>query len=173
MGIWDTQLQIMQENLCDLRKIAGWTAETLATKIGVTKQTISNLETQKVKLTRIQYIAIRSVFECEAASQSNNPTLRKVMGILFQAMPGDYESYRDKLRTAMVSIGSVSSAGITGLQLHASAVALLAPLGHVVSVADSMYRDELSLWWLQKLLDMDSSENNEAVKSNGMMSIDE
>jgi hypothetical protein len=29
-----------------------------------------------------------------------------------------------------------------------------------------MYRDELSLWWLQKLLDMDSSENNEAVKEN-------
>lgn len=62
------EIQIMQDNLCELRKVAGWTAETLARKLGVTKQTISNLENQKVKLSRVQYIAIRSVFECEVAT---------------------------------------------------------------------------------------------------------
>ena len=56
------QIQIMQDNLCDLRKVAGWTAETLAGKLGITKQTISNLENQKVKLSRIQYIAIRAIY---------------------------------------------------------------------------------------------------------------
>ena len=83
----NVQIQIMQDNLCDLRKIAGWTAETLAGKLGITKQTISNLENQKVKLSRIQYIAIRAVFECEIASNPSNTTLRKVMGVLFQAIP--------------------------------------------------------------------------------------
>ena len=39
----NVEMQIMQDNLCDLRKIAGWTAETLAGKLGITKQTISNL----------------------------------------------------------------------------------------------------------------------------------
>lgn len=43
----NVEIQIMQDNLCDLRKIAGWTAETLAGKLGITKQTISNLENQK------------------------------------------------------------------------------------------------------------------------------
>ena len=42
----NNEVQIMQENLCDLRKIAGWTAENLATKLGTTKQTISNIENQ-------------------------------------------------------------------------------------------------------------------------------
>ena len=83
----NVEIQIMQDNLCDLRKIAGWTAETLAGKLGITKQTISNLENRKVKLSRIQYIAIRAVFECEVAVNSKNTTLRKVMHVLFSAMP--------------------------------------------------------------------------------------
>ena len=83
----DVEIRIMQDNLSDLRKIAGWTAEILAGKLGITKQTISNLETQKVKLSRIQYIAIRAVFECEVAANSKNTTLRKVMRVLFTAIP--------------------------------------------------------------------------------------
>lgn len=103
-GKMKTEIQIMQDNLCELRKISGWTAENLAKKLGVTKQTISNLENQKVKLSRVQYIAIRSVFECEVAMNKNNTTLRKVMGVLFTAMPPVYQEYKDEIRTAMISI---------------------------------------------------------------------
>ena len=60
-GKMKTEIQIMQDNLCELRKISGWTAENLAKKLGVTKQTISNLENQKVKLSRVQYIAIQQI----------------------------------------------------------------------------------------------------------------
>ena len=76
----NTEMQIMQENLCDLRKIAGWTAEALANKMGVTKQTVSNIETQKVKISRIQYIAIRAIFECEVVLSPSKTTLKKVLG---------------------------------------------------------------------------------------------
>lgn len=147
------QIQIMQDNLCDLRKIAGWTAETLAGKLGITKQTISNLENQKVKLSRIQYIAIRSVFECEMASNPNNTTLRKVMGVLFHAMPPIYATYKDDVRTAMLSIASIAAAGLAGMQLHASATALLAPLGKVANQITSTHLGEPSLRWLQEVLD--------------------
>ena len=34
----------LQTHLLSIRKIAGWTAQELGQKIGVTKQTISNLE---------------------------------------------------------------------------------------------------------------------------------
>ena len=40
--------------------------EQLGDRIGVTKQTISNLERGNPKMTKLQYIAIRSVFESEA-----------------------------------------------------------------------------------------------------------
>ena len=148
----NVQIQIMQDNLCDLRKIAGWTAETLAGKLGITKQTISNLENQKVKLSRIQYIAIRAVFECEIASNPSNTTLRKVMGVLFQAIPPVYLSRKDDVRTAMLSIASIAAAGITGLQLHTSATALLAPLGRAVSQITLTHPGEPSLKWLQEII---------------------
>ena len=41
------QVERLQENLATLRKLAGWTAEELGDKIGVTKQTISNWENYK------------------------------------------------------------------------------------------------------------------------------
>ena len=147
------QIQIMQDNLCDLRKIAGWTAETLAGKLGVTKQTISNLENQKVKLSQIQYIAIRAVFECQVAANSKNTTFRKVMRVLFVAMPPVYSERRDEVRTAMFSIASIAAAGLTGLQLHSSATALLAPLGSKVMQMESSHSGEPSLMWLLEALE--------------------
>lgn len=155
------QIQIMQDNLCDLRKIAGWTAETLAGKLGITKQTISNLENHKVKLSRIQYIAIRAVFECEMASSPNNTTLRKVMGVLFHAMPPVYATYKDDIRTAMLSIASIATAGLAGMQLHSSATALLAPLGKAASQITSTHFGEPSLRWLQEALDFSGCQETE------------
>ncbi len=149
----NVEIQIMQDNLCDLRKIAGWTAETLAGKLGITKQTISNLENQKVKLSRIQYIAIRAVFECEVAANSKNTTLRKVMRVLFSAMPPTYSARKNEVRTAMISIASIAAAGLTGLQLHSSATALLAPLGSKVMQIEGSHIGEPSLMWLLEALE--------------------
>lgn len=160
-------IQIMQDNLCELRKIAGWTAETLGGKLGITKQTISNLENQKVKLSRVQYIAIRSVFECEVAMSRDNTTLRKVMGVLFTAMPPVYQDRKDEIRTAMISIASIASAGITGIQLHSSATALLASLGGVASQMGCSHIGEPSLMWLlEDLKNPDTSEigNTESLE---------
>ena len=159
----NVQIQIMQDNLCDLRKIAGWTSESLAEKLGVTKQTISNLENQKVKLSRIQYIAIRAVFECEMASNLNNTTLRKVMGVLFYSIPPIYADRKDEVRTAMLSIASIAAAGLSGLQLHASATALLSPLGNVANQMDSSRIGDLSLQWLQDALESSDSTPNEEI----------
>ena len=160
-------IQIMQDNLCELRKSAGWTAETLAGKLGITKQTISNLENQKVKLSRVQYIAIRSVFECEVAMSKDNTTLRKVIGVLFTAMPPVYQNRKDEIRTAMISIASIASAGITGIQLHSSATALLASLGSVASQMGCSHIGEPSLMWLlEDLKDPDTTEigNTESLE---------
>lgn len=148
----------MQENLCDLRKIAGWTAEALANKLGVTKQTISNIENQKVKLSRIQYIAIRCVFECEVSLRRDNTTLRKVMGVLFGAMPSQYKKKRELVRTAMISIASIASAGISGMQLNSSAIALLAPLGIAMTNHSTYSQSEPSLQWLVEMLENSKDE---------------
>lgn len=59
----DKKIPRMQISMSTLRKVAGWSAEELANMLDVTRQSIANLESGRVKMTKIQYIAFRSVFE--------------------------------------------------------------------------------------------------------------
>ena len=45
------RIKRLQQNLLAIRKFAGWTTENLGEQIGVTKQTISNLENGKTEMT--------------------------------------------------------------------------------------------------------------------------
>lgn len=49
----------LQDNLLLIHKAGRWLAEESGEFIGVTKQTISNLENKKTALSKTQYIAIR------------------------------------------------------------------------------------------------------------------
>lgn len=61
----EKQIKRLQKNLSSIRKIAGWSMEELGDRIGAQKQTISNLENGKTKMSFTQYIAIRSILDCE------------------------------------------------------------------------------------------------------------
>ena len=67
-----------QDNLGIIRKVAGWTTQELADEIGVARQTVSNLETGKTPMTKLQYLALRTVFNAEIA-RCNNLDLAKVI----------------------------------------------------------------------------------------------
>ena len=56
---------ILQNNLKAIREILNWTSSDLSNLIGVTKQTIRNLETQKSRLTKLHYIALRTLIDFE------------------------------------------------------------------------------------------------------------
>ena len=67
----DTRL-ILQNNLKAIREILNWTSSDLGNLIGVTKQTISNLETQNSRLTKLHYIALRTVIDFEQISEASS-----------------------------------------------------------------------------------------------------
>lgn len=119
------QIWRLQENLRSIRMIAGWTTEDLGNKIGVTKQTISNIENHKVKLTQTQYIAIRAVLEYEIKENPKNVVLAQVIPILL-----DYEdeNKKDEIKEAVETIAATASGGIQGEQLLTVSNALLNPL---------------------------------------------
>ncbi|WP_321973192.1 helix-turn-helix transcriptional regulator [Paratractidigestivibacter sp.] len=71
-------IERLQEHLGTIRKAAGWTGERLANELGVTKQTVSSLETGKTQMTKMHYLAIRSVFNNEIAV-SGNEDLAKII----------------------------------------------------------------------------------------------
>lgn len=76
------RIKRLQQNLLAIRKFAGWTTENLGEQIGVTKQTISNLENGKTEMTLTQYIAIRAVLDDEIRSNPENETLRAAVNVL-------------------------------------------------------------------------------------------
>ncbi|OHY29412.1 hypothetical protein BI362_11670 [Streptococcus parauberis] len=66
----------MQDNLKNLRETLGWTSEHLGNLLGVSKQTVSNIETKSSNLTKLHFIAIRTVIDHEV-KQLKNKNLEK------------------------------------------------------------------------------------------------
>ena len=109
----EKQIKKLQQNLSSIRKIAGWTAEVLGDKIGVTKQTISNLENQKTPMNFTQYIAIRSVIDAEIESNKDNEVLPKVVALLLDS---DDELDEDDYSKVQDVVGTVAATAAGGRQ---------------------------------------------------------
>lgn len=122
-----SQITKLQSNLASIRKIAGWTAEVLGNKIGVTKQTISNLENNKTAMNFTQYIAIRSVLDAEIAQNTENKVLPQVIAILLDSNDEvDNEEY-EEIQKSVETLSAVANGGVKGAALL-SALTALSPL---------------------------------------------
>lgn len=146
----------LQKHLLLIRRTVGWTAEELGERIGVTRQTINNIESEKSKLSKTQYIAIRSILDAEIAQYPEETEMLRAILEIFVDNPDKYSTdTREKLlakanmiapsilsgsatRTE-VSKEWISAAIIAGVTLSAALLAnpLLAPISSV---------------WLTKLL---------------------
>lgn len=113
MKNFESSIQKLQHNLQSFRKLAGWTSEELGHKVGVTKQTISNLETGRTKLTKPLYIAIRTVLDFESKTNEN---LSKALYLLL-----DNDTVSEQQQTEneekVKAVAAATSAGVSGLVL--------------------------------------------------------
>lgn len=138
-----------QDSLSTLRKVAGWSAEDLGKQLDVTRQTIVNLETGRIKMTKIQYLAIRMAFQREI-EEHENKTLEKVLVLLVDAEGLDQE-HRNQVkmtvdsaakrpgRRAGASMASKAAIEVLAPLLAGAAfAALLSPVGMVGSVIGGM-----------------------------------
>ena len=107
----EIQINKLQQNLSSIRRIAGWTAEVLGDKIGVTKQTISNLENQKTPMSFTQYIAIRSVLDYEIENNKENEVLPKVVMLLLDS---EDELEKDEYSKVQDVVGTVAATAAGG-----------------------------------------------------------
>ena len=115
----EREIAELQNNLEMLRKLFGWTAEQLGNRLGVTKQTILNLEHGKPVMSKIQYIAIRSVMETEAMRREGEEkeNLLKVLSLVFNEDKSITEEQREKALDAakVVSTATAAGAGVTAM----------------------------------------------------------
>lgn len=73
--VTDKEIEKLQDNLQIIRQAGKWTAEEFGEMIGVTKQTIRNLENKITPMSKTQYIAIRSVLDYEIEERQNDNVL--------------------------------------------------------------------------------------------------
>ena len=114
--------QILQDNLKSIREILNWTSEDLGNLIGVTKQTISNLETKNSKLTKLHYIAIRTVvdFEIEKLKSADSDRAERAEMLLEVLSKAEEENLDfDEISQASKLIVSSTSAMIAGTIISA------------------------------------------------------
>jgi len=141
----------LQKHLCSLRKIAGWTAEDLGDRIGVTKQTVSNLENFKTSMTLTQYIAIRTVIDYEIKINNMNIVLPQVVELLLNKNEDYTDAELEELSESVKIIAATAAGGITGTALSSVSVGLLGGiLGLPVIVAGISI--SASSFWLSKVL---------------------
>ena len=83
------EIQRMQNNLLLIRRTIGWTAAEFGDQIGVTRQTI-NIESGRNKLTKTQYIAMRSVIDAEIVKHPEETQMVKTLLDMLIDHPENY-----------------------------------------------------------------------------------
>lgn len=69
--VTDEEINIFQNNLIYIRNRLSLTEQQLGDMIGVTRQTINNLERNKIKMTKTIYIALATVIQLYMINETN------------------------------------------------------------------------------------------------------
>lgn len=86
------EIQRMQDNLLLIRRAVGWSAEEFGNQIGVTRQTINNIENGRNRLTKTQYIAMRSVLDAEIVKYPDETDMLRAILDVFVDHPDKYKA---------------------------------------------------------------------------------
>lgn len=90
----------LQKNLALIRTCAGWNAASLGKMLGVSRQMVSNLETNQSKMTIMQYRAIRQVF---AEEIETSPDDTRMLEDLLKALVDEPERFTNEQLNQILS----------------------------------------------------------------------
>lgn len=140
------EIKNLQNNLQLIRQAGGWSAEEFGEMIGVTKQTIRNLEKKTTEMSKIQYIAIRAVLDYEIADRPDDKVLATTVNLCLNS---EDLSEQDK-KKAQVFLEGASK---TNLEDDVLAAGLISLVGSVTALTlMSMSSVNGTVKWLSKLL---------------------
>lgn len=126
-----SDIERLQDNLALIRKAGGWSAEEFGDMIGVTKQTISNLENKKTPLSKTQYIAIRAVLDYEIAERKDDTALASTVNICL-----DSEGLSsDDIKKAQAFVDGATRAGLDTAAIAGGLAALIGAVAAEVILA--------------------------------------
>lgn len=101
----------MEKHLKLIRSAAGWSAKEFGDRIGVTRQTINNIESGRSRLTKTQYIAMRSVLDDLINRVGVNNT--RMLADLLEMLIDNPDKYPKEDREKLFAIAKTMESAIT------------------------------------------------------------
>ncbi len=134
------EIQRMQDNLLLIRRAIGWTASEFGEQIGVTRQTINNIESGRNKLTKTQYIAMRSVIDAEIVKHPEETEMVKILLDMLIDHPENYlkADYNELLEKANLMSPSILAGTATRETVSKEWMKTAGAVGTVGAVAMAM-----------------------------------
>ena len=154
------EIKRMQKHLLLIRRALGWTAECFGDKIGVTRQTINNIEAGRNELTKTQYIAIRSVIDGEIARLTELNKDSKVAKLIYELLdvyvdhPENYdeEEKQQLLSTANMVLPSILAKTATQEEVSEQLFSMSSILVNATCLATALFVPVLlSSKWLSSI----------------------
>lgn len=98
----ENKIKRFQENLLLIRKVTGWSEEEFGRRIGVTRQTINNLEKKKNTLTKTQYIAMRAILNDEIINSMSNTKDTEMLICLLETLVDNPQNYSTEEKNSIL-----------------------------------------------------------------------
>ena len=153
MNVSEEKMLRLQKNLPIIRNLAGWTAEDLGNNIGVTRQTITNIEkSDTLSMTKTQYIATRAVLDYEI-SNSSNKTLSDAIAVLVDA-DDLTEDQEKKINETISNISETKSRRMRDKIVLESVATMIATIGVIsgLSMGQALKKSSSIPKWLSDLM---------------------
>ena len=153
------EVERLQEYMLLIRRAVGWSAEEFGERIGVSRQTINNLEGKRNKLTKAQYIAIRSSLDVEIRQHPEDTDMLRLILDVFVDHPEIYDSNeREELLTKANMITPSILAGTTSRkevskELTSAAVAMGLITGAMIGTIGFAMIDGVIEWLVKAVTD--------------------
>lgn len=161
----------MRDNLLLIRRTVGWTAEKLGDKIGVTRQTINNIENKRNRLTKTQYIVMCSVLDAEIAQHPNDTEMLKILLDVTIDQPDHYNEQdhknflaKENMMAPSILAGTSTRADVSKEWMKTTGAALV---GATVPTPSGVGAGSVPLSaWLIKVLSDNKKNSNRKDKNN-------
>lgn len=155
------EIERMQKYLQLIRRAVGWSAEEFGERIGVTRQTINNIEASnpRSKLTKTQYIAMRSVLDVEIHQHPEDTAMLRLILDVFVDHPENYNEDEKKallakanMLTPSILAGTTTREAVSE-ELTGAAVASGIITGAMLGTIGLVMVDAISDWLIKAIFD--------------------
>lgn len=144
----EVEIKKLQDNLSTIRKAGGWSAEEFGDMIGVTKQTIRNLENGKTAMSKIQYIAIRAVLDYEVAERPDDKSFVSAVNLYLNS---EKLSEADK-KKAQAFVEGATKTGLDGAAIFAGLTALIGATAAEAATMVAPVAIDVAGVWLERII---------------------